>query len=79
MYKMNDAKRDFSNGFLKKFRIEKNPMGLGWLIFLGEGKTSGHLVDARLKQPRNFKTLDAAINSIEEIGFQVISLSPQTA
>lgn len=75
MYKISDAKRDFSNGVLRKFRIEKNPMGVGWLIYLGEGKISGHLVDMRLKQPRIFKTADAAINALEEIGFQVVFLS----
>ena len=35
------AKRDYSIGFLNKFRIERVPLESGWLIVLGEGLAEG--------------------------------------
>lgn len=70
------AKRDFSIGYLKRYRIERRPMSNDeWCIYLGEGNGAGWLVDARTKEPRAFKTLDAAVRTLEDIGFQVITLS----
>jgi hypothetical protein len=65
------AKAFFDAGFLSTFLIVRHPDG--WLIDLGR---SGHLVDARLKTPRIFKTLDAVVSSLDQIGFQVDVLVP---
>lgn len=75
-YPMNIAKREFSMGYLKQFQIIKQPVSLGgfWNIALGYGENFGYLVDARSKQPRIFKTLDATVKALEEIGFKIIKL-----
>ena len=68
------TKRDFEIGYLSAYRLERAPMSEGWQIYLGSGNAAGWLVDARSKQPRIFKTLDAAIKTLEEIGFKVLVL-----
>lgn len=70
------ARRDFEMGYLKDWRIERSPLQNGWNIYLyGTGVSSrGPLVDSRTKQPRLFKTLEAAISILEEIGFQVLAI-----
>jgi len=70
---MDLAKRDFSIGYLESFRIERAPMLDGWHLFFKGGTNRGPLVDAREKKPRLFKTLDAAVISLEKIGFKVES------
>ena len=67
------AKSFFDAGFLIAFLIVRHPDG--WLIDLGR---SGHLVDARSKTPRIFKTLDAVVSALEQIGFTVDALAPST-
>jgi len=70
------AKRDFEIGYLKEYRLKRWPLaGQGWFVWLGEGNAAGWLVDARSKEPREFKTLDAAVSSLEAIGFKVEELS----
>ncbi|MBX3617491.1 hypothetical protein [Nitrosomonas sp.] len=80
-YTMNIAKRDFMMGYLKQYRIIKAPelMLSGswekrWHISLGYGETHGYLVDSRTKEPRLFKTLDAAVKALEDVGFNIIAL-----
>lgn len=69
------AKRDFEIGYLTDFELRRLPLaGLGWFVWLGKGNAAGWLVDARSKQPREFKTLDAAISAVESIGFKVEEL-----
>lgn len=69
------AKRDFEIGYLTEFELRRWPLaGLGWFVWLGKGNAAGWLVDARSKQPREFKTLDAAISAVESIGFKVEEL-----
>lgn len=70
-----NAKRDFSIGYLTRFRIEKSPMADSWMLWLGDGNGAGWLIEARTKEPRVFKTLDSAVNTLESIGFQVLQLS----
>lgn len=72
LFTMALAKRDFEAGHLNVFRIERSPLGHGWQIHLGAGMSP--LVDARKNEPRTFKTLDAAVAALEEIGFKVDSL-----
>lgn len=68
------AKRDFSIGYLETFHIERAPMVHGWHVMLKGGTNRGPLVDAREKKPRVFKTLDAAVVALEQVGFKVESL-----
>ena len=82
-YTMNIAKRDFMMGYLKRFQIVRvPPLTAGrdgcWHVQLGQGESHGYLVDARSKEPRLFKTLDAAVKASEEIGFKVITLESWT-
>jgi hypothetical protein len=71
-YTMDQAKRDFELGYLVKYEFHRVPLDkTGWLVVLSDGSNVGQLADARTKTPRVFKTLDAAINSVEQIGFSV--------
>lgn len=68
------AKRDFSIGYLTEFSVSRSPMVEGWHVRLKGGTAQGFLVDAHDKEPRTFKTLDAAVRTLETMGFQVIAL-----
>jgi hypothetical protein len=66
------AKRDFEIGYLNTFHLEKTPMAETWQVFLGSGNGAGWLVSQRDKtNPRQFKTIDAAVSALEDIGFKV--------
>jgi hypothetical protein len=81
MSTMAQAKRDFGIGYLRSFTIlrDVNDLSLaspGWNLDLEDmNGRRGFLVDARTKTVRVFKTLDAAVSALEEIGFQVNGLS----
>lgn len=68
------AKRDYSIGFLNKFRIERALLDTGWFIVLGEGLAEGFLVDSARKEQRVFKSLDGAVSVLEDIGFNIDAL-----
>lgn len=69
------AKRDFEIGYLQDYRVERVALQSGvWIVELKGGTARGHLVDARSKSPREFKTLDAAVSAIQAIGFRVEGL-----
>lgn len=71
-----NAKRDFSIGYLRSFSILRDPLSSGWNVDIEDinGRRS-FLVDARSKTARVFKTLDAAVSALEDIGFKISSLS----
>lgn len=76
MATMAEAKRDFDNGVLRCYRIVLT-MGvktveLEYLTRAGIGTDT--LDDARTKKTRQFKTWDAAVSALEQIGFQVNAL-----
>ena len=72
MYTMELAKRDFQLGYLQSYEIHRHPLGKsGWSVLLSDGSNTGLLSDARTRQPRVFKTLDAAVSAIEQVGFSV--------
>lgn len=78
-YTMNIAKRDYMMGYLKRFQLVRVPpltagLDSSWHVQLGQAESHGYLVDARFKEPRLFKTLDAALKACEDIGFRVITL-----
>lgn len=72
-YTMADAKRDFKMGYLSQYVIERNVLSPGWRVKIGPERNQvlHPLVDARTKQWRLFKSLDAAVSALEEIGFEV--------
>ncbi len=65
------AKAFFEAGFLSGYLIVRHPDG-GWFVDLGK---SGFIVDARTKTRRIFKSLEAAVSALEQIGFQVDALT----
>lgn len=70
------AKRDYGRALLKEVRIVDTPLGT-WAVQitsrLGMDGT-GWLIDARKKEPRQMKSLDAAVEAVVQIGFQVKQL-----
>lgn len=69
---MAQAKRDFAAGYLQGFELANlGPMLKAWVVRLDGNAGTGELVDARSKEPREFKTLDAAVRAAEEVGFRV--------
>lgn len=71
---MSEAKRDFSIGYLTDFSIVAAPFG-GWNVLLSGGSRRAVLVDAREGESRIFKTVDAAVSALGQIGFRVESLT----
>lgn len=69
------AKRDFAHGFCKGCRIERAAFNHGWHVLVIMHSQNWLIVDARGKQARVFKTLDAALHVVEDIGFRVDALS----
>ena len=78
MATMAQAKRDFQLGYLTAYQVKRWDLASGgcpgWFVWLGQGNAAGWLVDARSHDPRQFKTLDAAIQALEQIGFKVDAL-----
>lgn len=70
------AKRDFSMGYLSGYSLHRFQLENSyWLVYLiDDHKAEGPLVDARNREPRRFKTLDSAVNAIEQCGFSVDAL-----
>jgi len=76
MATMAQAKRDFENGAIRKFRID-NTMGkitLNLIYVNGFSLSETPLFDARTKAPRIFKTWNAAISAADMVGFDVTSI-----
>lgn len=76
MATMAQAKREFELGMHRGFRIDRiNQLNYVVLLYstiaTPNTKHSETLDDARTRQPRAFKTLDAAVRSLEMIGFKV--------
>lgn len=74
---MQDAKRDFERGLLRSACLVALPMASGWSVSIRSTlgmDGCGCLLDARKREPRQFKTADAAIRAVQEIGFEVVKL-----
>lgn len=72
---MAKAKEDSGRGLLVGVSLDRAPLG-GWSVRLTSSLASdgtGWLVDARSKTARVFKTADAALSAVEEIGLVVVS------
>jgi hypothetical protein len=74
---LDQARRDFAAGVLKKAAVLRTPMQRAeWTIHLaGRKGDAGQLLDSATLAPRVFKTLDSAARALEEIGFAVTSLN----
>ena len=71
-YTMDQAKRDHQLGYLVGYEFHRQPIDRsGWSVLLSDGTNTGMLADARTKTTRVFKTLDAAVSAVEQIGFSV--------
>lgn len=75
MATMAEAKRDFKGAYLKAFYVLPDLVPGCWNLDIEDiNGRRGFLVDARGKEPRSFKTADAAIAAAKEIGFDVKGL-----
>jgi hypothetical protein len=64
---LSEAQKFHAFGLIPNWRIEKTPMAETYQIHLGD---FGYLISQRDKtMPRQFKTLDAAISAVQDIGF----------
>lgn len=75
-FTMAQAKQDFKRGLLGKVRIVAAMPGM-WTVQLTsklEKDGTGLLVDARKKKPRQMKSLDAAVATVAQIGFEIKQL-----
>jgi hypothetical protein len=70
---MADAKKQFALGIIKGYAIDRamKQNVVRFSLQVDKQRSVGVLVDARTKQPRAFKTLDAAVSAIEQVGFSV--------
>lgn len=67
------AKRDFERGMLRGFSIKDHVM-FDYVIVLHSATGDDVLTKARTADARNFKTFDAAVRVLRQIGFKVLSL-----
>lgn len=64
---LSEAQKFYEFGLIANWRIERTPMAETYQIHLGD---FGYLVSQREKTtPRQFKSLDAAMATVKEIGF----------
>jgi len=84
VWTMAEAKKDFERGLLTGFQIyDSSPImdgGVTWSVSLSAKQLKvdgGALVDARTKKDRVFRTLDAAVKAVREIGFRATTLEGQ--
>ena len=75
-YTLAQAKRDYQIGYLTQYVFERSPLSRCWMVALGSGNSRGWLVDARGNTPREFKSLDSAVSTLEQIGFEVNAMRP---
>lgn len=67
-----EAKKDFDRGLLVSARIERQPLSNDWcLFFVGRLRPDANLVlvGTREREVRVFKSLDAVLNMLRQIGF----------
>ena len=69
-FQLNNAKAYYQQGLFERFVITKHE-GL-WtvkLIFRDSSMTAAHIIDARHRKIRTFKSLQAALDLAAEVGF----------
>lgn len=73
---MAQAKRDFNRALIKDVRIVDTQLGT-WSVRITSQhgmNSTGWLIDARKREPRQMKSLCAAVKAVTQIGFQVKQL-----
>lgn len=72
---LQQARQFYNLGMLKGWEIWRNAQGKGWvLILVTKLDRQLVLVPSRQVKPKVFLTLDPAIRSLEEIGFEINGL-----
>lgn len=68
-----EAKRDFTRGMLTSYSIVRamGSISVSLNVETSSFRAVATLVDARTKSIRHFKTIDAAVSALQQIGFQV--------
>lgn len=76
---MEQARRDFSLGLLTGALLVRVPMSKGeWTLRLaGARGDAGMLLDVQTLEPFIFRSLDKAVEAIEQIGFPLTQLKVQ--
>ncbi|MFD2366696.1 hypothetical protein ACFSQR_09275 [Pseudoduganella sp. GCM10020061] len=76
---MEQARRDFSLGLLTGALLVRVPMSKNeWTLRLaGARGDAGMLLDVQTLQPCIFRSLDKAVDAIEQIGFALTQLKVQ--
>jgi hypothetical protein len=76
---MEQARRDFSQGLLTGALLVRVPMSKSeWTLRLaGARGDAGMLLDVQTLQPCIFRSLDKAVDAIEQIGFALTQLKVQ--
>lgn len=70
---MQQAKQDFRRGLFRSCHVERLPLDGGWTVVLVSTlplDSSGGLLDARKGERRLFRSLDAAVRTLEQVGFK---------
>lgn len=70
-FQLNNAKAYFQDGLFSRFEVV--PFETGWTIkiyFKDTNLSAGHIIDARDRKVRVFKTVDAALSLARDIGFR---------
>ena len=76
-YMISELRLLYQQNAVLSFCIEKHPNDNEWLVSFtmrGDVNIRSYLLDTRRKQVKHFKTIDAAKNAVEEVGFTVTKL-----
>ncbi|HID7945550.1 TPA: hypothetical protein ACXIEZ_006604 [Pseudomonas aeruginosa] len=68
-----DAKKDFERGLIASAWLERQPLSDDWVLFFrSQLRTDATMVfvATREREVRLFKSLDAALNILRQIGFK---------
>ncbi|MGZ3182155.1 MAG: hypothetical protein ACXU8N_06925 [Telluria sp.] len=73
---MEQARRDYAAGLLKRFVFLRVPMSArDWQVRLeGRRGDAGMLLDVATLAPQTFRSLDQAVEAVEQVGFGVEQL-----
>lgn len=72
-----EAKKDFERGLIATSWLERQPLSDDWVLFFASKLRTDStlvLVATREREVRQFRSLDAALNMLRQIGFQAYRL-----
>lgn len=61
----------FQQGVVKEWKIEKEAITGDWIVSFLIGLSWTYLKDVRRKEIKRFKSADAAVSSLQFIGFEI--------